>query len=393
MAPDRQMSLPSVRISERGAARLVRGHPWVYRSDVQDVDSPAGLARVVDPAGRCLGRALWSPASEIRLRLLTADDNDITRTWWTVRIRAALHRREQLDLDSTAYRVVHAEGDGLPALIVDRYGKHVVVQLLSAGLESMRDDLTAAISEVLRPASLLFRNDASVRRHEGLPLQVEEILGPVPDHAEVREGTHRFLVDLRSGQKTGAFLDQRDNRRLAGHVATGRALDLFSYQGWFAIQLAARATEVLAVDSSGAALQQARRNAALNECSSVEWIEGNVFDELRSLDRDRATFDMIVLDPPAFAKRRDALQRAVAGYKELNLRAMRILSPGGRLLTCSCSYHVTQPHFMEMLASAAADSGRHLAIERLLGQSLDHPFVVTVPETGYLKGALVRAVE
>jgi 23S rRNA (cytosine1962-C5)-methyltransferase len=336
---------------------------------------------------------LWSPSSEIRLRLLTKEDITIDRDWWRARISDAVARRDHLEPDTTAYRVVHAEGDRLPALVVDRYGEHVVVQLLSAGLESAREDVIGAIADALCPTSILARNDASVRRHEGLPLEVAELLGSVPDVVDVLEGGMRFRVPLRSGQKTGAFLDQRDNRLLMGRLARGRALDLFSYHGWFSVHMAARADTVQAVDTSVPALETASSNAALNDLSNIEWIEANGFDYLRSLESAGARFETIVLDPPAFAKRREALKRALAGYKEINLRAMRVMAAGGRLLTCSCSFHVTREHFLDTIRAAAADSGRHIILERLVGQASDHPELLTVPETGYLKGALLRAVD
>ncbi len=363
----------------------------MYRSDTYEADVPPGIVRVVDQRDRVRGRALWSPTSEIRLRLLTTEDCDITRDWWHAKISEAHNRRIPLDAVTSAYRVVHAEADALPSLIVDRYTNHAVVQLLSAGLEAVRDDILGAVVDVLSPESVLLRNDASVRRHEGLSMTVEDAHGSVPDRVEIHEGSRRFDVDLRSGQKTGAFLDQRDNRLLMADLAVGHALDLFTYQGWFAVHLAERTHAVRAVDSSEPALDHARHNAALNGSCNIEWIAANVFDELRVLEKDGAQFDTIVLDPPAFAKRRDNLQRALAGYKELNLRAMRLLTPGGRLLTCSCSYHVTRSHFLEMLQAAAADSGRRVDLERLVGQGPDHPEVLTIPETGYLKGAVLRA--
>jgi len=381
----------SVVVSRRGAQRLVQGHPWVYRSDVRDADAAAGIVRIVDERGRSMGRGLWSPASEIRLRRLTAADETIDRAWWTGRLRECVDRRERLGIDATAWRIVHAEGDGLPSLIVDRYGELVVAQLLSAGLEAVRDDVIAALLEVLEPAGLLLRNDASVRRHEGLPLRVEVVYGTVPGAVEVREGAVRHLVPLRDSQKTGAFLDQRENHLRMGRLARGRALDVFTYHGLFALQMAGRADAVQAVDSSAAALAAARENASLNPGRDVEWIEANAFDHLRALDGAGVRFDTIVLDPPAFAKTRGAVTRALTGYKEINLRAMRLLAPGGLLLTCSCSYHVGRERFAAMLAAAAADSGRRVTLVTTVGQGPDHPEVLTVPETGYLKGALLRA--
>jgi 23S rRNA (cytosine1962-C5)-methyltransferase len=382
---------PTIVVSERGARRLRGGHPWVYRSDVEDREAPPGPVHVRDRRGRSLGYALWSPQSEIRLRLLTADDVTIDEAWWAEHIMRAAARRAHVAPNATAYRVVHAEGDGLPGLVIDRYGEFIVAQLLSAGIEAVRDAVLGAIASSLRPAGVLLRNDASVRRYEGLPLAIEDVDGPVPDRVEVREGAVRYWALPRTGQKTGAFLDQRANHLLAGRLARGRALDVFTYQGLFAMQMAQRADSVLAIDSSGSALDAARANATLNASRPIEWLEANAFDALRSLDAQGAQFDTIVLDPPAFAKTRNAVQAALRGYKEVNLRALRLLAPGGQLLTCSCSFHVSRARFLDMLTSAAADCGRRIVLERLVGQSDDHPEVLTVPESSYLKGALVRA--
>ena len=351
-------------VGTKGAARWRGGHPWIYRSDVLDEPAGAerrpGIATVRDRRGRFLGRALYSPVSEIRLRLLATDDVSIDAAWWRARIAAALERRGTIA--ASAYRVVHAEGDGLPSLIVDRYGSYVVAQLLSAGLESVRADVLAAIRDVLQPDGVLWRHDATVRRHEDLPQGVELASGDVPDEIAVDEHGVRYLAAPRSGQKTGAFLDQRENRRLiADHTAVGgRALDVFTYHGSFALHLARRAGTVLAVDQSADALERAARNAALNEIENITWRAANGFDLLRDLQRAGERFDAVVLDPPAFAKSRESVRRALSGYKEINLQAMRLLAPGGVLLTCSCSFHVGRALFARMLADAAADSGRRL---------------------------------
>lgn len=384
---------PSVVVSAKGAGRWRRGHPWIYRSDVNAARIPPGIVHVTDPRGRFLGQALWSPKSEIRLRLLTTRAGVVDAAWWAMMLRAALQRRSSLAGNPTAYRVVHAEADGLPSLIVDWYGDHVVAQILSAGLDAVQADIVAAIREVLAPAGLLFRNDASVRRHEGLPLETVDAFGSVPDDLEVREGQVVYRAAPRTGQKTGAFLDQRENRLMMGQGARGRVLDAFTYHGLFALHAAPHADHVLGVDSSAPALAAARRNAETNAITNVEWREANVFDLLRELERARERFDTIVLDPPAFAKKRDAVARALAGYKEINLRAMRLLAPGGLLFTASCSFHVGRPVFLDMLTAAAADSGRHIVLERVVGQSRDHPELLSVPETGYLKGAVLRAVD
>ncbi|HXV85153.1 MAG TPA: class I SAM-dependent rRNA methyltransferase [Gemmatimonadales bacterium] len=382
---------PTVVVAPRGAARWQAGHPWIYRSDVAPARVPAGIVHVADPAHRFLGQALYSPASEIRLRMLTRDAQPITPDWWTATIAAALARRRDISTQATAYRVVHGEGDGLPSLVVDRYGDYVVAQLLSAGLEARRPDILSALATVLAPRGILLRHDASVRRHERLPLEIVEAAGGVPEDIDVTEHGVRFVVQPRAGQKTGAFLDQRDNRARVRALASGRALDVFTYQGLFALSLAVGARSVVAVDSSAPALDAARRNARVNGITGIDWREGNAFDFLRAAERARERYDTIVLDPPAFARTRAAVPKALAGYKEINLRAIRLLAPGGVLFTCSCSYHVSRASFLEMLAAAAGDSGRRVVLDSVTGQPADHPELLTVPETGYLKGVFLRA--
>lgn len=382
-------------VSAAGVRRWSGGHPWIFRSDLRRApDEPAGPVAVEDGRGKPLGWALWSPASEIALRLIDPDPAArIDQTWWRERIVRAAARRVVLARSTNAYRVVHGEADGCPSLIVDRYGPYVVVQLLSAGIERCRTEIVAAISDVLSPDGILARNDAPVRAREGLPREVTVLAGAVPREVEVDEHGIRYLAAPHDGQKTGAFLDQRENRVRAGALARGRALDCFSYHGSFALHLARQATEVTALDSSAAALERARSNAALNGLHNVRFVEANAFEWLRDADRNGERFETIVLDPPAFAKSRSMISSALRGYKEINLRAMRLLSPGGILFSASCSYHVTKPLFLEMLESAAADAGRRLALIEVRGQPGDHPEILTIPESGYLKGALIEAME
>ena len=382
--------MSSVRVTARGAERWVRGHPWIYRSDVTSADAPAGLVPVHDPRGRFIGQGLHSPASEIRLRLLERTDRPVDAAWWRERLAASAGRRA--GIDATAYRLVHGEGDGLPSLIVDRYDRWLVAQILSAGLETMRESIVDALAEVFEPDGILLRNDAAVRRREGLAEVVTLARGTVPREVEVREADTRYLAAPWDGQKTGAFLDQRPNRILAGELAApgGRALDCFAYHGSFAVHLARRAASVLALDVSSEALERGAANAALNGLTNIEWREGDAFETLRAFARARERFDTIVLDPPAFAKNRGAVSAAIRGYHEVNLRAMRCLAPGGTLLTASCSFHVRLPEFLAMLADAAADSGRRIHLLRVLGQDRDHPEVLTIPETSYLKGAVLQ---
>jgi 23S rRNA (cytosine1962-C5)-methyltransferase len=383
----------TVKVTARGAERWKQGHPWIYRSDVaEEPDKQPGIVPVSDRNGRFLGTALYSPASEIRLRLLTRAAEPIDATWWTKRIGDAAERRA--GIEASAWRAVHAEADGLPSLIIDKYGPYIVAQLLSAGLETARADVLAAIREVFGPDGILLRNDAGVRRHEGLPEEVALAHGTVPKVVEVSEDGIRYFAAPWTGQKTGAFLDQRENRALVGEhtQAGGRALDLFTYHGSFALHLARKAKEVIAVDQSSEALGRGAENARLNGISNIQWREANAFDLLRELEHRREQFDTIVLDPPAFAKTKANLERAVAGYKEINLRAMRILTPGGKLFTSSCSYHVSRDLFTTMLADAARDSGRRMQLVASTGAAADHPELLNVPETGYLKGVLLRAV-
>ena len=385
----------SATVSTKGARRWTNGHPWIYRSDV--IDRPhgdAGLARVTDQRGKPLGVALWSPRSEISLRLLDRDPAAvIDSTWWHHAIARAITRRNGLDTTANAYRLIHGEGDLLPSLVVDRYDRWLVVQLMSAGLETFREPIVTALRALLAPRGILARNDVSLRTKEGLGTDVELLYGEVPDEIEVHEGAVRYLAAPWRGQKTGAFLDQRENRELVGRIARGRTLDCFSYHGSFALHLAQRAGHVTALDASAHALTRAEENFRRNGLTNGAFVEANAFEYLKAKERERERFDTIVLDPPAFAKTRPALPGALRGYKEINLRAMRLLSPGGLLFTASCSFHLSKPLFLEMLEAAAADSGRRIVLREFRGQPLDHPELLTVPETGYIKGALLEAMD
>jgi 23S rRNA (cytosine1962-C5)-methyltransferase len=385
----------SVTVTAKGARRWSEGHPWIYRSDVAQTDAPPpGPVLVREPAGRSLGWALWSPRSEISLRLLTRDASArIDAAWWRERLERSVRRREPLRGRASAFRLVHGEGDGCPSLVCDRYDRWLVVQLMSAGLEAFRADIVGALRELTGAEGILARNDAAVRGKEGLPRETVLLYGAVPEEVEVVEHGIRYLAAPWRGQKTGAFLDQRENRVLAGDVARGRALDCFSYHGSFALHLARNADEVTALDVSAAALERAAANVERNGFTNVNLVAANAFDFLRAQEHAGVRYDTIVLDPPAFAKTRSALPGAIRGYKEINLRAMRLLTPGGLLYTASCSFHLTKPLFLEMLQNAAADSGRRLALRELRGQPLDHPEVLTIPETGYIKGALVEAMD
>ena len=382
-------------VSARGADRWAAGHPWIYRSDLIDPPAtPAGAILVADRAGRALGVALYSPQSEIALRLLDRDPSaPLDAAWWRDRLALALARRAPLQSLTNAYRVVHGEADGLPSLIVDRYDRWLVVQLLSAGLEAFRAPIVTALRELLAPEGILARNDTAVRTKEGLGRATELLFGDVPREIEVTEHGIRYLAAPWDGQKTGAFLDQRENRVLAGSVARGRALDCFAYHGSFALHLARNAANVTALDSSGPALARARENAARNGFNNIQTVQTDAFEFLRAEEHAGAHYDTIVLDPPAFAKTRHSLDAAIRGYKEINLRAMQLLSPGGMLFTASCSFHLSASLFRDMLRDAAADSGRRIALREFRGQPLDHPEVLTIPESGYIKGALLEALD
>jgi 23S rRNA (cytosine1962-C5)-methyltransferase len=382
-------------VSAKGARRWEHGHPWIYRSDVVErPEVPASSVLVRDQRGRKLGWALWSPRSEISLRLLDRDTRaTIDAAWWRARIAPSIARRLPLREHATAFRLVHGEGDACPSLICDRYDDWLVVQLMSAGLEHHREHILAALVELVQPRGILARNDVPLRAKEGLMTDVELLMGSVPQEIEVLEHGVRYLAAPWNGQKTGAFLDQRENRVNIGQLARGRALDCFSYHGSFALHLARTASHVVALDVSRGALERAAENCARNGLTNVELVEADAFDYLKERQVARENFDTIVLDPPAFAKTRASLPAALRGYKEINLRAMRLLTRGGLLFTASCSFHLTKPLFIEMLQAAAADSGRRIALRDLSGQPLDHPEVLTIPETGYIKGALLEAMD
>ena len=392
---------PTVVVSRRGADRLRRGHPWVYRTDVGDADAaPGDLVRVTSEHDRGLGWAFWSSTSQIALRLVSAEPGRTPpdeRALYRQRLRSAAGYRASLDIDASAYRLLHAEADRLPSTIVDRYadvsGEYLVVQTLSQGADRRLPLLTETLVDEFAPRGILARNDPKVRRLEGLDQRVEVVHGEVPDRIAVREGALTFDVDVRHGQKTGMFLDQRENHQTAARYARGRVLDAFAYNGGFALPMAAGADTVLALDSSSTAVAATLANASANGITNIEIRERNVFDELRELTTGGERFDLVVLDPPAFAKNRAAVDRAAAGYKEINLRAMQLLSPGGHLITCSCSYNVDEAMFLAILEAAAADAQRALAVVERRTQARDHPVLLSMPETQYLKCIVLRRLD
>ena len=385
---------PCVTISARGEQRVRSGHPWIYRADVVDVDADGGeLVQVLGPRQRLLGHALFSDRSQIAIRMLARGERRVDESLIRDRIEAAMTYRTSLRLDATAYRLVHGEADLLPSLIVDRYGDHLVVQTLSQGMDRLLPSITTHLVDLLRPVGILARNDPKVRALEGLPQTVDVLHGTIPDAVVVREGPVEYAADLRRGQKTGLFLDQRENREAAARYAHGRLLDCFSYNGGFALRLAPQCTEAEAVDISADAVARIRANAERNNLPQLQAREANVFDELRRLERSGERYDTIVLDPPAFAKNKASVPNALAGYKEINLRAMRLLAPGGYLITCSCSYNVNEEMFEAMLDEASADSHTQVSIVEKRMQGRDHPVLVGVPETHYLKCFILRRIE
>ncbi len=381
-------------VSRRAVQRLRRGHPWVFRSDVEHrPSSPAGIVPLEGPDGAPLGFALWSPLSEISLRRIeTSLSKSPDAAWWHEKLRTAIARRAPLASEANAYRLVHGEGDGLPSLVVDKYDDVLVVQLLSAGVDLWTDTIVSSLVELTGCTGILARNDPAARGREGLPREVKLLYGEVPRTVEVVEHGVRYFAAPWDGQKTGAFLDQRENRVLIGSLARGQALDCFAYHGSFALHLAKKADNVFALDVSAPALARVHEHAERNGLSNIEAVEGDAFDVLRAWYKEGRRFDTIVVDPPAFAKTRNAIDGALRGYKDINLQAMRLLSPGGLLFTASCSFHLSRGHFFEMLQDASADSGRAFALRAITGQPLDHPELITVPETGYLKGALLEAM-
>jgi 23S rRNA (cytosine1962-C5)-methyltransferase len=380
-----------VRITRRGEERLRQGHPWIYRSDVTAASAGAGATvRVLDGRGRVLGHALFSDRSEIALRLLSRGHEAPGLDLWRARLQQAFAFRQALDIDASAYRLVHGEADLMPSLVVDRYADYLVVQALSQGTDRLLPAITELLVELAAPAGILARNDPRVRLLEGLEQRVDVLYGSVPDAIEVREGPVTYEVDPYRGQKTGLFLDQRENRAAAAQYAHGRLLDAFSYNGGFALALAPRCRTVLAVDISEPAVDRIRENARRNALAHVEARAMNVFDELRELERRGDRFDTIVLDPPAFAKNKASVAKALSGYKEINLRALKLLAPGGILVTCSCSYNVSEAAFAEVLASAAIDAHADVAVVEKRMQGRDHPVLMTVPETYYLKCFILR---
>lgn len=339
---------------------------------------------------RVLGSAFFSDRSQIALRMLSLDERPIDETFWRTRLEAAIGFRERLAIDATAWRVVHGEADLLPSIIVDRYADVLVVQTLSQGSDRLLPLLTRLLVEITGARAVVERNDPRVRQLEGLEPRVTVLAGEVPDRVTVREGAVEYDVDVRAGQKTGLFLDQRENHEAAARYARGRLLDAFSYHGGFALAMAASCSSVEALDVSADAVERIRANAARNRLPHVQTREANAFDELRRLEKLGVPYDTIVLDPPAFAKSKTAVPKAIAGYKDINLRALRLLAPGGILVTCSCSHHVSRETFEDIVHAAAVDAKCSVSVVEQRTQARDHPVLLGVPETRYLKCLILR---
>jgi 23S rRNA (cytosine1962-C5)-methyltransferase len=384
-----------VTIKQKGAERARSGHLWIYRSDVGDARGVEGgkIVRVEDERGRFVGHALWSDRSEISLRLLTTRDEAIDREWWRARLLAAAARRAHLAKESNAYRLIYSEGDLLPSIIVDVYDRVLVLQTLSQGSETLKAMLVELLVEEFKPQAIVERNDVRVRQLEGLELQTGVLYGSVPEELEIVQHDVRFRIHPLGGQKTGSFLDQRENRLAARAFAHGRALDCFTFNGAFALHLSPVCESVLGLDISEEALAAARINAEVNGARNVEFRAANVFDALREMEAVGETFDTIVLDPPAFAKNRASVGKAARGYKEINLRALKLLRPGGVLITCTCSYHMPEKMFLEIIGDAGRDAHRRVQLIEKRVQASDHPILFGVPETYYLKCVIARVLD
>jgi len=387
--------MATVVISTRGAKRIRKGHLWVYRSDVRNSSgAEAGsIVTAIDEAGNFVGQALFSSLSEIALRFLTTRDEAINRDWWRARFRACGDRRAAIARESNAYRLIYSEGDLLPSLIVDVYDGHYVFQTLSQATDELQSEFVELLGELFQPRSIIERNDARVRELEGLELRTGAVYGSAPSEIEINQQGCRFIVSPLGGQKTGAFLDQRENYLAAKRLAHGRALDCFTFNGGFAVHLSSVCETVLGIDIATEAIVAAEKNVQLNRVNNVTFQTANVFDALREMSSAGERFDTVVLDPPAFTKSRATVKSGARGYKEINLRALKLLNPGGLLVTCTCSYQMSEDMFLAIIAEAAVDARRRLQIVEKRGQSSDHPVLLGVPETHYLKCVIARVLD
>jgi 23S rRNA (cytosine1962-C5)-methyltransferase len=383
----------TVTLSARGTERQKSGHPWIYRSDVSSAPEKPGLYAVKSAAGKPLGWAAVNKKSEITVRMLTRFEQVADESMLLKRLSSAIEARAKMGIDADSYRVVHSDADGLPGLTIDKYADILVVQSNCAALEPFLDALLEVLIERFKPVGVLARFDSKTRLLEGLEQNVFEAFGSVPDSVIATEGSVKFLVDPWRGQKTGAFLDQRDNRIALERHAKGKALDVFSYHASFGLHLAKVCESVECVDSSAAALERGAENAKLNHLENMKFTNANAFEFLREREQAGAKFQTISLDPPALAKARRDLDSAYRAYKEINLRALKLLEPGGILGTASCSFHVSESDFYIMLTDAAKDSGRSVRVLERRGQSADHPELLLLPESRYLKYAILEVMQ
>ena len=380
-------------ITNKGLRRVQKGHPWVFESDIKHTDSDQpGIVRLLDPQGNLLGQGLYNPLSKIAIRLMSKSQ-DIDDALIHQRITSATTYRQRVTPGWEAFRVIHSESDGIPGLTVDKYGDYLVLQQHSAALEPFMLGILESLKSYYQPKGILARNDSELRKLEGLTQEVKVLFGEVPEKISFREGDISVVAAPYTGQKTGAFLDQRENHVYTGALSTGLALDVFSYHGGFALQLAKTAQGVIAVDSSAVALSHLQQAAELNNLSNIQTIKGDAFDVLREFVKQEQRFDTIVLDPPAFAKGRTQLENAIAGYKDINIQALKLLNLGGKLVTASCSYHLEETLFYAMLLEAAADAGKQLRVLARRGQAACHPERFSMPETRYLKLAVLEVIE
>jgi len=381
-------------LTRRGSERWQKGHPWIYRVDLEREPTVENgdIVRVVDGRGWFMGQAFYSKHSKIALRYVAADDSPIDADFFLERIRAADALRKMALPGETTYRVIHGEADGIPGLVVDKYEDYLSVQFLVAATERRKELIADLLMEHFRARGLMNRSDVSVRHLEGLEPHKSVMRGDIPASIPYSEGLVRVAADLQNGQKTGAFLDQRENHIAAAQYAHGEALDCFSYVGGFALQLATRAKQVTAVEISEQAGQQLRENAARNRCDNVNVVVANAFDFLRDAVDEGKAYDAIVLEPPSFAKNKGAVEAATRGYKEINLRALQLCRPGGYVITASCTYHLDEVAFEEMLASAASDAKRRVQIVERRGAGRDHPVLMSLRETRYLKCFVLRVL-
>ena len=369
------------------------GHLWVYAVDVRREPQSADpvFVHMLDNAGNGIGFAFYSRQSQIRLRVFSREEEPPTPELLRARTAASVARRGAFE-NNAARRLIFGEGDLLPGVVADRYGDVITLQTLSRGADALKTRIVEVLREIINPAGILERNDVRTRLLEGLDEKRGVLYGRVPDEVEIAENGIRFIIDPLNGQKTGFFLDQRENRVAAGKIANGKTLDCFTNSGGFALHFAQCASTVLAVDISADAVRQAERNRQLNGFDNVSFLQANVFDYLRELERSGESFDTICLDPPAFAKNRKSAAGARNGYKEINLRALRLLRPEGILITSSCSYHMPEAGFLDLIREAAGDCRRPIQILEKRGQAADHPALAAMPETSYLKCFIIRTL-